>query len=206
MMEAIKKIYIKEGEYFKAKIMRPAFFCAAAFLAAAALYYAAAMQDMEAAKKVFDEIGRAFEEKGLLGEMTNMELFWAILNNNALAGFLMLITGAIPFIFLPFWGVVSNAMLVGIVVAVMQDAGSGISDIFAALMPHGIVELPAFFFAAGLGLRVCRVATSKVIGRGKELSFKAEFWRAWESFVAVALPLFVLAAFIEAFATANLIK
>ncbi len=205
-MEAIKKAYIREGEYFKTKIMRPAAFCMAAFLAVAVLYYAASVQDIAAAKKVFDEIGRVFEEKGFLGEMTNLELFWAILNNNALAGFLILITGAIPFIFSPFWGVVSNAALAGIVVAVMQDAGSGVSDIFISLMPHGIVELPAFFFTAGLGLRVCWVATKKVIGRGKGLSFKGEFWRAWESFIAVALPLFVLAALIEAFVTVNFVK
>jgi len=185
--------------------MRPTVICAVAFIAVLFLYYAVSVQDMATAKTMYDQINQVFKKR-FFEQTSGLGLFWMILANNAMAGFLVLITGILPFIFAPLWAVISNAALAGVVIAVSLDSGTGLGNVLASLLPHGIFELPAFFFTVGLGLRISYVATKKVIRRGAGLSFPGEFWRAWQSFVAVALPLFLVAAFVEAFITIEFVK
>jgi len=206
MMDQLKKMYREEWDYFKAQIMRPAIVCALGFFAVAVFYYAASMQDMAAAQTLFSQIGEAFAEKGLLAEMSSLQLFWMIFSNNIVAGFFVFAAGIIPFISLPFWLVLFNAALAGVVVAVSQDSGASALGMVASLLPHGIVELPALFFTAGLGIRIGLTGTKKLIGRGKDLSYAATVRQTTQSFLLVALPLFLLAAFIEAFITVAIVK
>lgn len=206
MTKQVQNAYRDEWEYFKAKIRRPTAICAAVFLAVALLYYAVSMQDIAVAKEAYNQISQLFEEKGFFEQTSSLGLFWMIFTNNAMAGFFVLVTGVMPFVFAPIWAVVSNAALAGVVIAVSQDSGAGLGEIMGSLLPHGIFELPAFFFTAGLGLSICHIATKKIFGRGAGLSFWKEFWRAWQSFVFVALPLFLLAAFVEAFITIAFVK
>lgn len=78
--------------------------------------------------------------------------FPAIMFNNLRALFLMgmgVVTGGVLSVF----GLVVNGLLVGVVVGVVVQQSSW-AVILAALLPHGIIELSAFFMAAAIGLRV----------------------------------------------------
>jgi stage II sporulation protein M len=78
--------------------------------------------------------------------------FPAIMFNNLRALFLMgmgAVTGGV----LSMFGLVVNGLLVGVVVGVVVQQTSW-AVILAALLPHGIIELTAFFMAAAIGLRV----------------------------------------------------
>ena len=206
MKEKIKKIYREEWDYFKSQIVRPAAVCALGFAVVAILYYAASVQDIAAAQNIYSQIGQAFAEKGLFAEMSRIQLFGMIFANNIVAGLFVFAAGIFPFLFFPFWLVLFNAALAGVVVAVSRDSGASAVSMIASLVPHGIVELPALFFTAGLGIRVCLAATGKLISKGKGIGFAATLVRSARSFLLVALPLFLLAAFIEAFVTVSLVK
>lgn len=206
MKERIKKIYQEEWSYSKAQILKPALLCMIGFLLASIIYYQTSMQDMSAAQEFYSKIGQAFEEKGMLSRATSIKLFWLIFANNITAGFFILMAGIIPFVFLPFWVVIFNAALAGIVIAVSRNAGASLAQMVLSLLPHGVIELPALFFTAGLGIRLCLDLTKKIIGRGENVNLPDVFRRVIRSFLLVALPLFLLAAFIEAFVTAAIVK
>jgi len=174
-MKQIKNIYRQEWEYFKTKIARPTLICGLIFIAAALLYYVVAMQNMTAAQEAYKQISDLFKEKGFFDQMATGKLLGMIFVNNALAGFFVLIMGLVPFIFAPLWTVVSNAALCGVVIAVSQNSGLGAGDILMSLLPHGLFELPAFCFTAGLGWHMCLLSTKKFLVGTEELVFLKNF-------------------------------
>jgi stage II sporulation protein M len=89
-------------------------------------------------------------ESGPLGDIEFT--FPAIMFNNLRALFLMGM-GAVTAGALSVFGLVVNGLLVGAVVGLVVQQTSW-AVILAALLPHGIIELTAFFMAAAIGLRV----------------------------------------------------
>lgn len=78
--------------------------------------------------------------------------FPGIMFNNLRALFLMGM-GAVTGGLLSMFGLVVNGLLVGAVVGLVIQQTSW-AVILAALLPHGVIELTAFFMAASVGLRV----------------------------------------------------
>lgn len=78
--------------------------------------------------------------------------FPSIMFNNLRALFLMgmgAVTGGVLSVF----GLVVNGLLVGAVVGLVVQQTSW-AVVLSALLPHGVIELTAFFMAASIGLRV----------------------------------------------------
>jgi stage II sporulation protein M len=104
-----------------------------------------------------------------------------------------LILGIFPIIFIAF-----NGYLVG-VVAYLVGQERGLLFTLLALLPHGIVELPMVFMAAGIGLQLGHQVFLALIGRRnqvkKDLVDGLKFYFFW------ILPLLLVAAIIETFIT-----
>ncbi|WP_227356825.1 stage II sporulation protein M [Haladaptatus salinisoli] len=89
-----------------------------------------------------------------------------------------------------------NGAVVGGVVGLLPDPRLGV----ALIAPHGVVEIPALAVAGGLGLHLGGVAWSYVRGSTAADGLAAELVRAYYVLLGL-LPVFIVAAFIEAFLT-----
>lgn len=136
-----------------------------------------------------------------LAELTNTELAAFIFFNNAIKSFVFMILGlalgTMPAIFL-----IINGAVIGLVVNITSIAISP-SFVFAALIPHGILEIPALLYAAALGFKVGSQVWRKI--RKKRSFVKKSLAIGIKSFVRVVLPMLLVAAIIEAFVTPAII-
>jgi stage II sporulation protein M len=90
-----------------------------------------------------------------------------------------------------------NGMLVGAIVG-LKLPEQGLLWIAAALLPHGIFEVPAILIAGGLGFLLAEAILREVQGTGNAA---AEAKRFGKTFLRVVVPLLMVAAVIEAFIT-----
>lgn len=147
-----------------------------------------------------------FELLGLgeLGEALPDELtVGTILVNNTQA-FLMLIIGAITFGILTVWGVVFNGVVVGYV-ATPVAAEDGIAEVLVLLAPHGVLELPAVFVAAAVGLRLVHIGINRLRGQRDQL-FKRYELQGLIGIIGVAWIVLAVAAVIEVYLTPALFE
>ncbi|MGN7471724.1 stage II sporulation protein M [Brevibacillus sp. SAFN-007a] len=80
--------------------------------------------------------------------------FWMIFSNNVLSSLMMMALGLF-FAFFPIIGMLTNGVLLGFIMSTYGASGISPWLIFSAgILPHGIFELPAVLFAAGIGIRL----------------------------------------------------
>lgn len=78
--------------------------------------------------------------------------FWMIFSNNVVSALMMMALGLF-FAFFPIIGLVANGILLGFILS--KSVGVSPWLMFGAgILPHGIFELPAVLFAAGIGIRL----------------------------------------------------
>lgn len=73
--------------------------------------------------------------------------------NNFLVSILTIVMGIVPVPILPMIPLISNAVFMGLLQRISESKVNGLS-FYAALLPHGIFEIPAFFIAVYLGIRL----------------------------------------------------
>lgn len=112
--------------------------------------------------------------------------------------------GLIPFLYLPVLALGLNAMLLGGLAALIQAQGSSFFLYLAAILPHGIFELPALCLAFSLGLRLCGELT-KICRRREHPPFSRVAADCGRVFVFCIVPLLAAAACVEAWITPLLI-
>jgi stage II sporulation protein M len=115
---------------------------------------------------------------------------------NNLVAMVVLLLGAVSVGLVTIFGLVLNGLLIGAVVGIAVQTLSPVV-ILALLVPHGILEIPAFLVAAAVGLRFGRLTVRYVRGLESELVTRRDLREAG-SLVAVSAVLIVVAAFIEA--------
>ncbi|MCS7463613.1 stage II sporulation protein M [Paenibacillus doosanensis] len=79
-------------------------------------------------------------------------MFWLIFWNNAWKSIVIIGMGAF-FGVLPLFFLLSNGLLLGYVMAVSAEKQS-VLYVIKAILPHGIIEIPAVVFACAFGLRL----------------------------------------------------
>lgn len=147
-----------------------------------------------------------------------LNIFSFILTNNIAAAFSVII-GGILFAISPLLSAIVHGYLLGVITGTMVHSGNGLL-ILPGILPHGVFELPALFFAIALGIRLGRVLwyTLKIIPK-KTSGFAAWYPKFQKSLLPleveiiaslkyawhVITPLIVLAALIEATATPALL-
>lgn len=119
-----------------------------------------------------------------------LELIWFIFSNN--------VTSAVSVIFLgAFFGIfpIFNALSNGIILGYVYSKASSIAGylVIWRLLPHGIFELPAIFISFGFGIHV----GASLFGPNKIKTLKARLKKSMTAFLAVVVPLLILAAVIE---------
>jgi stage II sporulation protein M len=90
-----------------------------------------------------------------------------------------------------------NGLVIGAVVELVRQQ-QGLLFVVAALVPHGIFEIPSFLLAGALGLLVGQALAAEWYGDGDAADVAKHLARP---FVRIAIPLLAVAAVIEAFIT-----
>jgi stage II sporulation protein M len=90
-----------------------------------------------------------------------------------------------------------NGLLIGAVVEFVRQQ-QGTIFVVAALVPHGIFEIPAFILAGALGLLLGQELVSEWYREGDAAQAAGELARP---FVRIVVPLLAIAAIVEAFIT-----
>ncbi len=153
----------------------------------AATYPDATAQNME-------QLG---EMLGQFGELDSFSLMLFIFLNNSIKSFFVLMLGlgfgVIPLIF-----VASNGYILGMVVY-MAALENGILFVAAAILPHGIIELPCILICAAIGLHIGREVMQALQGRENTINYT--FIQGVKFFLYRMAPLLLLSAIIESYIT-----
>ena len=123
-------------------------------------------------------------------------MFFIFLNNSIKSLFVILLgvfLGIIPFLFLAY-----NGYILG-VVAYVFSSEKGLLFILAAIIPHGIIELPMIFLSVAIGMRVGIASFDYVLGR--QSNIREELSAGLSVFFRFVVPMLLIAAVVEAFIT-----
>ncbi|MCG7847973.1 MAG: stage II sporulation protein M, partial [ANME-2 cluster archaeon] len=140
-----------------------------------------------------------FEESyGWIADESPLVIMLFIFANNTLNSFIAMLLGVV-FGLWPILFILINGFFVGVVVFdVAREIG--VLVILAALIPHGIIELPMIFLSAAIGLRLGYLTFLK-ISHKMEISIQQELFQAVRFFIKFIVPLLFIAALIETFVT-----
>ena len=95
-----------------------------------------------------------------------------------------------------------NGIVIGAIMEIVHQQHSP-AFVAAAILPHGIFEIPAFIIAGALGIMLSQSLINEYYGKGDAA---AETQRLAWNFVLVVLPLIAVAALVEAFITPQVIQ
>lgn len=123
-------------------------------------------------------------------------MFIRIFLNNLGASFLIFLGGASLGI-VTFLVLAANGLFAGAIIEVVRSE-QGLAYVAAAVLPHGLLEIPAFLFAGALGFLLAEALLQEWQGTGDAAARGMELGRL---FVCTVIPILALAAFIESFIT-----
>lgn len=132
-----------------------------------------------------------------LMKLSGIELFGLILLNNAVKAYLAMALGLGLGIYSAFFLIV-NGFVLGNVMNIIA-AETGFLFVFASILPHGIIEIPAILAAASLGLIMGRCGLKRL--RGKNCDIKPLWKKSNKIFFTYILPALIAASFVEVFLT-----
>ncbi|MBC7115275.1 MAG: stage sporulation protein [Archaeoglobi archaeon] len=152
----------------------------------------------------FPEISKIFEMMREImkpvGEMSRAEMMLYILINNSLKTFLAIVLGVFLAIF-PVFFLFSNGFIIGMLYELTKEK-FGLLGYLLAILPHGILEIPALLISGALGIRMGYISIQALRGMA---SFREELRGALEAYLKLIFPLLLVASFIETFITTLLI-
>jgi len=124
------------------------------------------------------------------------KMFFFILLNNSAKSFAILLSG-ILFGLVPLIAVATNGYILG--VAYLFASGKvGYVQAAKAVLPHGVLEIPAVIFSAAYGLWL-GVTFAKRIRQRDMVGFGNQVIHGIRMFFKIAFPLFIVAVLIETF-------
>lgn len=171
--------------------------------------YATAAADPET---VLEQMQPVIDRIGVLGQRvvaspSPVERTWIIYRNNAQAISVMVI-GGIFFGVVPVLGMIGNGALAGIVIALSGRLAPQAADpwqIFVALAPHAVLELPALWLGAAWAMKLGLAWVVPPPGMGRLEVFKNTAREA-VIVLAIVMVLLLIAAIIEANLTLALVE
>jgi len=99
---------------------------------------------------------------------------------------------------------VYNGVIVGYVATLVAREG-GLDVVVIGLAPHGVIEIPAFFFASAVAFRFTHQVLGAALGRREDVMTSRELREA-VVMVVLALALIPVAAYVEAEITTALLE
>lgn len=142
-----------------------------------------------------EELRRFFEYFG--GFLEDPVLLALIIFANNAGKSLIAMLGGFFFGIFPVMFVILNGYIVGVVVS-WREPEWGLWKVVLAILPHGILEIPAIIIACAYGVWL-GYRFSLALFKGEE--FKIYLLLALRAYVKIVLPLLLIAAFVEAFIT-----
>ncbi len=134
---------------------------------------------------------------GWIKTLSPLSIMLVIFLNNAVKSLFAIVLGAgfgiIPVIF-----VAGNGLILGLVANEVSKQ-QGIVLVLAALVPHGIIEIPMILISAGLGLRLGYFMYLSL--RGEKKDMKYELAESLRLYMRLVMPLLFVSAMIETFVT-----
>lgn len=135
---------------------------------------------------------------GMFRGMSRFKLFFAIFLNNSVKTLIVIllgpVLGLVPVLFL----LINGAILGVAIPMVVLNKGVWASIIWIA--PHGIIELPAIFLGTSIGIHLGLHALRRLLGKA-DSRLLSEIGSGVRAYVAIILPMLLLAALIEVFVT-----
>jgi stage II sporulation protein M len=154
----------------------------------------ASLNDLGLSGNYLDMLKNSF---GWIKDLTPVGIMLVIFLNNALKSLLAIVLGAgfgiIPVIF-----VAGNGVLLGLV-ANQISSEKGVLFVLAAILPHGIIEIPMVLISSGLGLRLGYLMYSSIMG--KETDMRSELAQSIRIYMRIIMPLLFVSAVVETFVT-----
>jgi stage II sporulation protein M len=140
--------------------------------------------------------------------LTNVHKFFSILVNNLFVGGIIILLGFIPVYGLPFIIGLLSFAAVGILAGyglIMEH--NVVTTLIIAFVPHAIIEIIPILYSVAIGMYVNKNIVKKVfLRKRKTYKIKEIITNGIKSYILIILPLFFLAALVEAFITSYLIK
>ena len=127
--------------------------------------------------------------------------FLGILRNNWRAMLFITCYGLLPFLYLPAVALFSNGALIGVVLGYYHTHALPLTVALAALIPHGIFEIPALVIAGAMGLCLCHTVSRRILRPGSGLSWRALAEGLLQALLLLLFPLLLLAAAVETWGT-----
>ena len=157
--------------------------------------YAYAVLNPAAATEITLELTTGFE---WITELNPLVIMLVIFLNNAVKSFIVILLGV--FIVIPIGFIVFNGYILGIVA---YEYGRTMSHgyVAAAILPHGIIELPMIFMSAALGTHLGVMGFSRLRGNISSEEILSELRRSVSFYFRWILPLLFVAAVVETFVT-----
>ena len=148
----------------------------------------------QASEGLFQLLKEAFSRITTLDPFERMlEIFKNNVRNSLMALVLGIIFGIIPFII-----AVSNGLVLGMLAEIVSRQ-QGVLFVVAALLPHGIIELPMVLISIGIGLRLGHAMY--LFLKGMRIDLTKELIQGIWFYIRWIIPLLLVAAAIESYVT-----
>lgn len=156
--------------------------------------------NQDIANHLFMEIKKLLLSKDVLNDAGTISVS-SLIANNLLASFISILTGVIPFFFLPVFSLLLNAGMIGVVFGAMPITNSSVLFLMMGLVPHGIFEITALLLSLTLGVYLCKEMCLRVISKKREISNTQMIFHIVRIYLLVIVPLMIIAGFIETYIT-----
>jgi len=147
---------------------------------------------------VGEQLMAAFQ-KEVAGEIissNSFDIFVKLFFNNLEACVLLFLGGA-SFGILTIFILSLNGVVIGAIMEIVHNDHSALF-VAAAILPHGVFEIPAFIISGSLGILLAQSLINEWYGTGDTAESARGYAR---TFLLWVLPLVLIAAFVEAFIT-----
>ncbi len=158
----------------------------------------------ELEQSLINYINELFAAVDIIDEQGNIK-FPMLFANNLSASFYIIGYGVIPFLFLPIFAALLNAVVVGIVGALSLSSGLSVVAFAMGILPHGIFEIPAICLACAIGCYLCKDIMNVVLNAKERTPFKTLAYEKLKLLALVVIPLLLIAALIETYITPSIL-
>lgn len=155
--------------------------------------YIFSAQNPQLAQELFDESVEAF---GFVFDLNSAQVFLFIFFNNSLKVLAVMLAGVV-FGIAPVLFIFLNGYVLGVF---FYAAPVGTGEFLTAIIPHGIIEIPAAIVGSAIGLALGARFFRKIFKK-QEYNMKNEIKESMVFYFYVVLPFLLIAALIETFIT-----
>lgn len=203
-MAFIKMEYQRAFAFLKRLLVPILLMLAVFFAVAVAAHFVFSAQYRADPAKMEQQISQLTElisEKDLVDESGQLSVLGLFFNNFIASG-MSVVTGVVPFIFVPMAALAINAALIGMISAIMATTGAGgLYELVVSIAPHGVFEIPALLISSAMGIALCLDISARILYKKRALSFLALLAELARLSVLVVVPLLAVAAVLEAYLT-----